>query len=74
MTVHVVHTADLTFLKTSQTLANLELQRNKIRRIEKEVPVNNVTEVIGTMGRSLGLFLGFSFFYVISKCLDNLII
>ena len=62
------------FLKTGQTLANLELQRNNIRRIEKEVLVYDTNDVIGAVGGSLGLFLGFSFFDVISKCLDNLII
>ena len=29
--------------------------------------------LIGAIGGSLGLFLGFSFFDVICKCLDNLI-
>ena len=61
------------FLKTGETLANLELQRNNIRRIEKEVLVYDTNDVIGAVGGSLGLFLGFSFFDVISKCLDNLI-
>ena len=61
------------FLKTGETLANLELQRNNIRRIEKEVLVYDTNDVIGAVGGSLGLFLGFSFFDVISKCLDYLI-
>ena len=52
-------------MKTCQILANFELVKNKVRRID---------DVIGAVGGSLGLFQEFSFFDVISKCLDNLII
>ena len=56
-----------------QTLVRFELVMNSIRRIEKQVLVYDTTDVIGAIGGSLGLFLGFSFFDFISKCLDNLI-
>ena len=59
-----------TFMKTGQTLANFELIMNDIRKIEKQALVYDTNDVIGTIGGSLGLFLGFSFFDVISKCLD----
>ena len=62
-----------TFLKTGQTLANFELIMNNLRKVEKEALVYDTHDVIGAIGGSLGLFLGFSFFDVISKCLDNLI-
>ena len=58
------------FLKTGQTLANIELVMNSIRKIEKQALVYDTNDVIGAIGGSLGLFLGFSFFDVISKCLD----
>ena len=61
------------FLKTGQTVANFALRKDNIRRIEKEVLVYDINDVIGAVGGSLGLFLGFSFFDVISKCLDYLI-
>ena len=61
-----------TFLKTGQTLANFKLIINSIRKIEKEALVYDTNDAIGAIGGSLGLFLGFSFFDVISKCLDNL--
>ena len=60
-------------LKTGESLANFELIANKIRSIEKEVLVYDLNDVIGAVGGSMGLFLGFSFFDVISKSLDNLI-
>ena len=59
-----------TFLKTGQTLANFELVMDSIRKIEKQALVYDTNDVIGAIGGSLGLFLGFSFFDVISKCLD----
>ena len=62
-----------TLLETGQTLANFELVMNSIRKIEKQALVYDTNDVIGAIGGSLGLFLGFSFFDVISKCLDNLI-
>jgi hypothetical protein len=60
------------YLKTNETLANFEIVKNDVRRIEKEVLVYDINNVIGAVSGSLGLFLGFSFFDVISKCLDNL--
>ena len=58
-------------LKTGQTLANFELVMNNIGKIEREVLVYDTNDVIGSIGGSLGIFLGFSFFDVISKFLDN---
>ena len=55
------------------TRVRFELVMNDIRKIEKQVLVYDTIDVIGAIGGSLGLFLGFSFFDVISKCLDNLI-
>ena len=59
-------------MKTGQSLAKFQLVANKIRSIEKEVLVYDLNDVIGAVGGSMGLFLGFSFFDVISKSLDNL--
>ena len=56
-----------------QALARFELFMNDIRKIEKQVLVYDTTDVIGAIVGSLVLFLGFSFFDFISKCLDNLI-
>ena len=61
------------FLKTGQTIANFALRKDNIRRMEKEVLVYDINDVIGAVGGSLGLFLGFSFFDAISRCLDYLI-
>ena len=62
-----------TFLKAGQTVASFNLQMDNTRKYEKQALVYDTNDVIGAIGGSLGLFLGFSFFDVISKCLDNLI-
>jgi hypothetical protein len=59
--------------KLGQTIATFELVMNSRRKIIGEVLVYDIIDVIGATGGSLGLFLGFSFFDVISKCMDNLI-
>ena len=61
------------YLKVGPTRANFELIMNSIRKIEREFLVYDINDVIAAIGGSLGLFLGFSFFDVISKCLDNII-
>ena len=60
-------------LKTGKTLANFELIMVKTRKVEKQALVYDTNDMIGAIGGSLGLFLGFSFFDVISKCLDLII-
>ena len=59
--------------RRGQTYANFELAMRSLRKIEREVLVYDTNDVIGAIGGSLGLFLGFSFFDIISKCLDSLI-
>ena len=55
------------------TRVRFELVMNNIRKIEKQVLVYDTIDVIGVLGGTLGLLFGFSFFDVISKCMDNLI-
>ena len=59
--------------KQGDNIAPFELVMNRRRKIIGEVLVYDTIDVIGATGGSLGLFLGFSFFDVISKCMDNLI-
>ena len=60
------------YLKTEITKASFELVVNEIRKVEKESFVYDTNDMIAAIGGSLGLFLGFSFFSVISKFLDDL--
>ena len=59
--------------KIGETHANFELVMNSVRKIERKVLVYDAIDAIGAVGGSLGLFLGFSFFDIFSKFLDNLI-
>ena len=59
--------------KIEETHANFELVMNSVRKIERKVLVYDAIDAIGAVGGSLGLFLGFSFFDLFSKFLDNLI-
>ena len=61
------------YLKEDKNTAFFDVFMSNVRRTEKEVLVYDTNDMIGAIGGLLGLFLGFSFFDVICKCLDNLI-
>ena len=61
------------YLKEDKNTALFDVFMTNVRRVEKEVLVYDTNDMIGAIGGSLGLFLGFSFFDVMCKCLDNLI-
>ena len=63
---------EMLYLKTEITKASFELVVNEIRKVEKESFVYDTNDMIAAIGGSLGLFLGFSFFSVVSKILDDL--
>ena len=59
------------FKDMDQNLAILSLHITGHRKIAKEILMYDTNDMIGAIGGSLGLFLGFSFFDVISKCLQK---
>ena len=61
------------YLNEGKNTAYFDVVMDNVQRVEKEVLVYDANDMIGAIGGSLGLFLGFSFFDVICKCLDNLI-
>ena len=64
---------EMTYSKPDPNEAYFELLLSDTRRVEKEVLVYDTNDVIGAIGGILGLFLGFSFFDVLSMCLDNFV-
>ena len=64
---------EMTNLKPDPNEAYFELVLSDIRRVEKEVLVYDTNDMIGAIGGVLGLFLGFSFFDVLSMFLDNFV-
>ena len=52
---------------------HMSLKPTRLKRIETEILVYDVTDMIGALGGSLGLFLWFSCFGLISTCIENFI-
>ena len=63
---------ELTYVKPAPTMARFYLKFNNLRKVEEERLVYDTTDMIASIGGLLGLFLGFSFFETISKCLESL--
>ena len=53
--------------------ASFRIEPGRVRTIAKELLVFDTNDMIGSIGGSLGLFLGFSFFGTISNCFDKLL-
>ena len=64
---------ELMYLKAGKNKAYFEFFMKDIRNVEKEVLVYDANDMVGTIGGSLGQFLGFSFFDVISRCVEMFI-
>ena len=62
---------DMTFIKDSENEASFEFVNSNIIPVEKEVLLYDLSDVIGTVGGSLGVAVGISVFAVISCCIDN---
>ena len=61
------------YYETPQDQASLKVYAGRIRNFDKQLLVYDANDMIGSIGGSLGLFLGFSFFGIISNCLDRLL-
>ena len=58
------------YVEKNPNQVHLSLKANRIKRIETEILIYDVLDMIGALGGSLGLYLGFSFFDLISKYTD----
>ena len=61
----------MTFIKDNENEASFEFVNSNISPVEKEVLLYDLSDVIGTVGGSLGVGVGISVFAVISCCIDN---
>ena len=61
------------YLSNVQNETGFFILPGSIRTKEKQLLVYDFDDMIGSIGGSLGLFLGFSFFSIISKCIDILL-
>ena len=62
---------DMTFIKDNKNEASFEFVNSNVSPVEKEVLLYDLSDVIGTVGGSLGVGVGISVFAVISCCIDN---
>ena len=61
------------YYETPQDQASLKVYAGRIRNFDKQLLVYDANDMIGSIGGSLGLFLGFSFFGIISTFIDKLL-
>ena len=62
---------EMTAFKDNENEATFEFVNSDVSLIEKEVLIYDFSDMIGTVGGSLGVAVGISFFAVISCCIDN---
>ena len=53
--------------------ASFRIAAGRIHTFAKQLLVYDANDMIGSIGGSLGLFLGFSFFGSLSNCFDKLL-
>ena len=68
-----LETYEMTYQTPYPNEAYFELVLNHVRTVENEVLVYDTNDMIAAIGGFLGLFLGFSFFGVISGCMEHFI-
>jgi hypothetical protein len=61
------------YYETPQDQASFKIHPGRIGTFDKQLLVYDANDMIGSIGGSLGLFLGFSFFGIVSNCLDKLL-
>ena len=64
---------EMTAFEDSENEATFEFVNSDVSLIEKEVLIYDFSDMIGTVGGSLGVAVGISFFGVISCCIDNFV-
>jgi hypothetical protein len=62
---------EMTMIKDSENEATFEFVNSDVTLIEKEVLLYDFSDMIGTVGGSLGVAVGISFFAIVSCCIDN---
>ena len=62
---------EIAVFKDNENEATFEFVNSDVILLEKEVLIYDFSDMIGTVGGSLGVAVGISFFTVISCCIDN---
>ena len=62
---------EMAVFKDNENETTFEFVNSDVILLEKEVLIYDFSDMIGTVGGSLGVAVGISFFTVISCCIDN---
>ena len=67
----MIEMKEMTYINVDDDEASFQIVNSNVIFLEKEVLLYDFSDAIGTIGGSLGVFVGISFFAVISCCIDN---
>ena len=67
----MIEMKEMTYINVDKDEATFLIVNSNISPVEKEVLLYDFSDAIGTIGGSLGVFVGVSFFAVISCCIDK---
>ena len=67
----VLEMKEMTMIKDNENEATFEFVNSDVTLVEKEVLLYDFSDMIGTVGGSLGVAVGISFFAIVSCCIDN---
>ena len=67
----MIEAKEMTYINIDKDEASFQIVNSNVIFLEKEVLLYDFSDAIGTIGGSLGVFVGISFFAVISCCIDK---
>ena len=67
----LIESKEMTYINVDEDEASFQIVNSNVIPIEREVLLYDFSDVIGTIGGSLGVFVGISFFAIASCCIDN---
>ena len=67
----LIERKEMTYINADKDEASFQIVNSNVSPVEKEVLLYDLSDVIGTIGGSLGVFVGISFFAIASCCIDN---
>ena len=62
---------EMTMIRDNENEVTFEFENSEVSLVEKEVLLYDFSDMIGTVGGSLGVAVGISFFAIFSCCIDN---
>ena len=67
----LIEKKEMTYINVDEDEASFQFVNSDVSPVEKEVLLYDLSDVIGTIGGSLGVAVGISVFAIVSCCIDN---